>query len=750
MTREIFKFLASLKLAMLLLAVIIVATAFGTYYESAYNADVARRMVYSHWWFDAWLTMLCANLFCVAAVRYPWKPHQRGFVITHAGIIVLLVGSLIDRHFGIEGSIGLRRGQVPTHVMELRDQELILIADEKSEPGRTPFKVNALLSEADCKFPLNSPDPAIQAEVLDILPMMIRNEAVEAEDGQPMLHLTLRGAQMGQHDIWLTLGDVRQMLPGVYLGFLNGLPGKNPAGVPTQIPDKKPDGKKAMVPRQERHTVFKLHDPTVVTSVGESTGAKTKLKLDDNGANPELTLELLDKTFVLKLNEVVEKKTELEGLAPWSIFVYGYYPNYRLSGSKPTTLNKNPDNPAVVFELEGPLVPEPDHVGGKGPHGGAAPHAGGHAGQQPGEDYSFTFYLGDDAKLRFRNFSKSAGETVGEVLPEKPIAVSWGAAQAEIIPLNFIPKGKMFRRWVPAAVAQPNRFLMLKNQRAGALVEVRHNNDAKKVWVPMTQPYGIFDGMKMDLQRDWDGSPLDLSTLKTPVEVGGRTVSLSFSNRSVPLPFSLQLKRFHAPHVEGMEANMAFIKFESVLSFNGAKDSVRVTAGSQFMGGRYTSKDDPMLLVGAVIEQSETEVKMTFDDRSEIALPRSEIVSINMGTQYIGMNSPTTFPIVWHGPWFGTTYKFSQADHRLDRGDADYSGVQVLRDPGWFPKWFGCIMICSGIFTMFYLKPYMAGRRNWQKEQARAAAAAKADVVAQPPAAADENVKDKGKKVAQV
>ena len=82
------------------------------------------------------------------------------------------------------------------------------------------------------------------------------------------------------------------------------------------------------------------------------------------------------------------------------------------------------------------------------------------------------------------------------------------------------------------------------------------------------------------------------------------------------------------------------------------------------------------------------------------------------------MNNPTSYPETWYGPWLGTGFKFSQADHRMP-SEPDYSGVQVLRDPGWMPKWVGSLMICFGIFTMFYLKPYF-------KLKAQAAAAARA------------------------
>jgi hypothetical protein len=83
--------------------------------------------------------------------------------------------------------------------------------------------------------------------------------------------------------------------------------------------------------------------------------------------------------------------------------------------------------------------------------------------------------------------------------------------------------------------------------------------------------------------------------------------------------------------------------------------------------------------------------------------------------QTISMNRPCTFPMTWYGPWMGVCYKFSQASHHIIPGDPknsdpNYSGVQVLRDPGWLLKWVGCVMICFGIFTMFYLRPYFTYR----------------------------------------
>ena len=99
-----------------------------------------------------------------------------------------------------------------------------------------------------------------------------------------------------------------------------------------------------------------------------------------------------------------------------------------------------------------------------------------------------------------------------------------------------------------------------------------------------------------------------------------------------------------------------------------------------------------------------------------LTIPMEDVETVTRATHNIHMNSPTTFPATWWGPYTGLTYKFSQANHHMPQ-DPNYSGVQILRDPGWLPKWVGCIMICFGIFTMFYLKPYFTRRPQVRKAE---------------------------------
>jgi hypothetical protein len=76
----------------------------------------------------------------------------------------------------------------------------------------------------------------------------------------------------------------------------------------------------------------------------------------------------------------------------------------------------------------------------------------------------------------------------------------------------------------------------------------------------------------------------------------------------------------------------------------------------------------------------------------------------------IWMNNPLTY----------RGYRISQASFDRPSGGGGYrSTLQVLKDPGWFFKWTGSLLIVSGIVIMFYIKPYFKGL---QKERARRAA----------------------------
>ncbi|HLX61946.1 MAG TPA: hypothetical protein VKX17_11755 [Planctomycetota bacterium] len=671
MFKEIFKFLASLKFAITLLAVLIIAIIFGTIFDSQMSADVAQKYIYNAWWFNAWLAALCVNLFCVAAIRYPWKRHQTGFVITHAGIITLLIGSMIDRKYGIEGSLQLHSNQPATDVMELLTQELRVRVDG-SDAAVTPFKLTTL-----SQMSANSPSKDVKIEIADVEPVTEVLSAVQASkddaEARPGLNFTLQGAMMGRHDkcIFLNQRDSQSLAGMAEIIFVPGMP---------PDPNQKPDGRAVLVFR------FK----------GKSF------------------------RFDVKQNE--EKDIPLEGLPDWKLHIIGYYPNFTMD-RVPRSIDENPVNPVVAFDVIGPEV-KGVVVSEVAAHGGVpkqdpnkvapsnesffvfyksdevinVPRHGGPTGadaqlvvnaprnQLTGPN-GLAIYLGGDQKLRYLIRSRNKSHTddttpaftekTGDVVLETPVPVGW-APGAQFVVHDFIERAVYKSEIVP----RPEMKSEMDHSMQGLDCRVTAGGETKQLWV-YWQP--------------WDSAtPQSLS-------VAGKKVDFEFINQTVKLPFTVGLKKFRAPQDEGSNEVSAF---ESTLSFGGRKDTVWLKSG-----GELAKAIGMNVLTGAVIEENENAVYFVTDSGEEDWINRKDIDRYEIQTQKISMNRPTTFPLTWYGPFTGWNYKFSQANHHLDfenpeKSDYTYSGVQVLRDPGWMPKWIGCIMICFGIFTMFYLRPY--------------------------------------------
>ena len=660
------KFLGSLQLAMILIGVIVIASIAGTLYESKFNADVAREYIYDAPWFNFWLGMLCVNLFFVAAIRYPWKPHQTGFVITHAGIITLLIGAMIDRNFGVEGYLHLTRGEDGTSTMELATQELRVFVKGADEYGTATFRVKAMTTPGKRSFAARSPVSDVQVNVIDVKPVAQTTEAEPGARGHPAVSFTLRGPMMGQNAMSLYLGDEQNM--GIAsLRFVKGMP---PAANASKAA---PAAVETLVPRHERYYVFGKNSEAMTKLIsGEASGAVATLMLDPTGKAPQLGLKLMGKEFSFSVAVISKTEFALDGLPDWKLSFTGYFPNFHFDNGAPGTIDDKPENPAIVFELKGPLTKATASAGAS-PHGGmgSLPHGGAPSGGANG----LAFYLGDDGKLRYQTLSRTKGETTGEVAFDQPIALGW-APGTEFVVQSYVEKAvpKIAWREVPGEFNPSAPGL-------GLLCRVASGGKSKDVWVGKS----TVDDPRM-----------------TPVEINGKTVDLTFCNSTVELPFSVSLLKFEAPRHEGLDDSTSFMEFKSTLSFEGEVDSVQLRRDSRTAKALKQTQ-----LEGAILEVSSEEMRFQqpLPAREPVDIPMEDLESYEKHSHVISMNRPTTFPESTIAPWLGTNYKFSQAGHNFPT-NPDYSGVQVLRDPGWMPEWLGSLMICFGIFTMFYLKPY--------------------------------------------
>jgi hypothetical protein len=113
----IYRFLASLKLAVFTLALLVGTLAYATFVESWSGGAAAQEWIYRSPGFAVLLAFLAMNILCAALIRFPWKKRQTGFVITHAGLLTLLAGSYSCVKTADEGQLGMLEGDVKNELV---------------------------------------------------------------------------------------------------------------------------------------------------------------------------------------------------------------------------------------------------------------------------------------------------------------------------------------------------------------------------------------------------------------------------------------------------------------------------------------------------------------------------------------------------------------------------------------------------------------------------------------------------------
>jgi hypothetical protein len=135
---KIFYLLASPQMAVVLLATLAAVLAGASFLEANYGSEYSRWYVYeSSWFFGLW-ALVAIHIFCTAASRFPWKLHHTGFVVTCAGLLVVMAGAARSFWGGVEGRVSLAEGETAEHMVLPRGGQII--AYWVGRPQDPPFE----------------------------------------------------------------------------------------------------------------------------------------------------------------------------------------------------------------------------------------------------------------------------------------------------------------------------------------------------------------------------------------------------------------------------------------------------------------------------------------------------------------------------------------------------------------------------------------------------------------------------------
>ena len=113
---QLFRWLASLRLCVVVMVTIGVICACATFYEMRHGTPAVQRDIYGTPWFACLLGLLGVNLLASMLGRWPWSKHHVGFVAAHVGILLVLVGSLVSLYRGLDSSMALYEGETSDRV----------------------------------------------------------------------------------------------------------------------------------------------------------------------------------------------------------------------------------------------------------------------------------------------------------------------------------------------------------------------------------------------------------------------------------------------------------------------------------------------------------------------------------------------------------------------------------------------------------------------------------------------------------
>jgi hypothetical protein len=545
----IFEFFASLKLAVVLLAVIIVAAIAGTLYESSFDAKVARTYVYGAPWFNLWLVLLGANLACSALSRWPWRKHHLAFLITHLGIITLLIGSLIGRIWGIEGTITLFKGESPTNRL-LVDERQLRVHDVDGIVKGYPAEFLHHPPTPDRPRDLGPLASGAHLRIIDYAPTIEAklNPKPLNDGGAPALHFTIATSMMNQHlDGWLLADDPQNGNFSMGLANIEFRRGSAEAlgrdGSPSRPPSESEANPKAQATDLEESIfAFSKAPEEQIGRVrnGGSTGAKIRLEQPQNGNKGRVLVSLGDKEASFDVAENLGRDAAIAD-TPFTLKIDDYWADFRIENGKPNSVSDEPNNPAVLVTIRGKGVPA--NAPETNPHGSnkdLTTTGGPPSMPEPGEGTPnhLTLFIADDGTMSYELASRKNGKSSGKIELDKPLPTGWADWQLTIdktIPhaassMDFNPVNS---QTVPASTDLPD----------GVRVGIEQNGETFERWAPAGWQIAI-----------------PTSPSPTMVAYGWKTVSL---------PIGLELLNFEVKRNEGSDSPAGFKSTLQIVTADG-------------------------------------------------------------------------------------------------------------------------------------------------------------------------------------
>ncbi len=246
-SNKVWQFFCSVKLAVVIILVLVVACILGTVilqektldtYTAKYGYGLATFFriiqldnVFHSYWFAFLLVLLCANLICCTIKRWRNTFLQTGFILTHISIVLILTGGVVKLQLGIKGGVNIYKGKTVNYFLTQeinrqgkldyvkKDLPFFIALDdfilEKNEPK---FQLVSYIKSKDQQKTLDTkvgkkhrvPGSDYRVTIKDYIPdAELKQEPINTSDksDNPAIFVKLFGSDKATAEGWLLAYD---------------------------------------------------------------------------------------------------------------------------------------------------------------------------------------------------------------------------------------------------------------------------------------------------------------------------------------------------------------------------------------------------------------------------------------------------------------------------------------------------------------------------------------------------------------
>jgi len=189
--KQIFNFLSSMRLTALLLTVFAVAVGVATFIESDFSTQTAQAEVYSAKWFEVLLGLLAVNLLTSMIRHSMFNQKKWNVVLFHSSFLVILLGAIITRFVGYEGSMHIREGEIENRITS---RETYVRALFEKDDKKLEYKKMVLLSELSENHldeDINVQGETVTLRLKEYIPNAVYELVEDKENGKTILEFMI-------------------------------------------------------------------------------------------------------------------------------------------------------------------------------------------------------------------------------------------------------------------------------------------------------------------------------------------------------------------------------------------------------------------------------------------------------------------------------------------------------------------------------------------------------------------------------